>query len=195
METKGSEPGVSQDWGPEWFQWKYRGPFSARCVGGFTPVHRTTPTPSLLLELLFPIEPPRWWQIANNKFQYIRPQGISNQHRIPRAGFLTDVSSTDFLEALWSGRKRKAGVGGSEPQDICLATSNYPKRIVLVEPMVRVDCSELSGEVKLALAEAISERLGGEGVALLDGGYVVIDRCPAQRWESHNSSPSRVRTF
>lgn len=61
--------------------------------------------------------------------------------------------------------------------------------------MVRVDCSELSGEVKLALAEAISERLGGEGVALLDGGYVVIDRCPAQRWESHNSSPSRVRTF
>ena len=41
--------------------------------------------------------------------------------------------------------------------------------------MIKVDCSELSGEVKLALAEAISEGLGGSGVALLDGDYVAID--------------------
>jgi hypothetical protein len=41
--------------------------------------------------------------------------------------------------------------------------------------MIKVDCSELRGEVKLALAEAISEGLGGSGVALLDGDYVAID--------------------
>jgi hypothetical protein len=41
--------------------------------------------------------------------------------------------------------------------------------------MIRVDCSELSGETKLALAEAISEGLGGSGVALLDGNGIVVD--------------------
>ena len=41
--------------------------------------------------------------------------------------------------------------------------------------MIKVDCSELSGEVKLALAEAISDGLGGSGVALLDGDYIAID--------------------
>lgn len=41
--------------------------------------------------------------------------------------------------------------------------------------MIKVDCSELSGETKVAIAEAISEGLGGAGVALLDGDYVAID--------------------
>ena len=41
--------------------------------------------------------------------------------------------------------------------------------------MIKVDCSELSGEAKLALAEAISEGLGGAGVALLDGNDIAID--------------------
>ena len=41
--------------------------------------------------------------------------------------------------------------------------------------MIKVDCSELSGETKLAMAEAISEGLNGTGVALLDGNYIAID--------------------
>jgi len=41
--------------------------------------------------------------------------------------------------------------------------------------MIKVDCSELSGETKLALAEAISEGLAGSGVALLDGDKIAID--------------------
>ena len=41
--------------------------------------------------------------------------------------------------------------------------------------MIKVDCSELSGETKLAIAEAISNGLNGTGVALLDGSYVAID--------------------
>jgi len=41
--------------------------------------------------------------------------------------------------------------------------------------MFKVNCSELSGVMKLALAEAISGGLGGSGVALLDGDYVAID--------------------
>lgn len=41
--------------------------------------------------------------------------------------------------------------------------------------MIKVDCSELSGEAKLALAEAISEELGGAGMALLDGNDIAID--------------------
>jgi len=41
--------------------------------------------------------------------------------------------------------------------------------------MIKVDCSELSGETKLAIAEAISNGLDGKGVALLDGNYVAID--------------------
>jgi hypothetical protein len=41
--------------------------------------------------------------------------------------------------------------------------------------MIKVDCSELSGEMKLALAEAITRGLDGTGVALLDGKYIAID--------------------
>ena len=41
--------------------------------------------------------------------------------------------------------------------------------------MIKVDCSELSGETKLTLAEAISEALGGSGIALLDGNGIAID--------------------
>lgn len=41
--------------------------------------------------------------------------------------------------------------------------------------MIKADCSELSGATKLALAEAISDRLGGKGVALLDGNDIAID--------------------
>ena len=41
--------------------------------------------------------------------------------------------------------------------------------------MIKIDCSELSGEVKLALAEAVSEGLRGSGIALLDGDFVAID--------------------
>ncbi len=41
--------------------------------------------------------------------------------------------------------------------------------------VIRIDCSELSGEMKLALAEAISEGLDGRGVALLSGGSIAID--------------------
>ncbi len=41
--------------------------------------------------------------------------------------------------------------------------------------MIKVDCSELSGKTKLALAEAISEGLAGSGVALLDGDKIAID--------------------
>ncbi len=41
--------------------------------------------------------------------------------------------------------------------------------------MIKVDCSELSGETKLAMAEAISNGLNGMGVALLDGKYIAID--------------------
>ena len=41
--------------------------------------------------------------------------------------------------------------------------------------MIKVDCSELSGETKLATAGAISNGLDGKGVALLDGNYVAID--------------------
>jgi hypothetical protein len=41
--------------------------------------------------------------------------------------------------------------------------------------MIKVDCSELSGETKLALAEAISAGLGGSAVALLDGNDIGID--------------------
>lgn len=42
-------------------------------------------------------------------------------------------------------------------------------------PMIKVDCSELSGATKLALAESISDGLGGKGVALLDGNDIAID--------------------
>lgn len=41
--------------------------------------------------------------------------------------------------------------------------------------MIKVDCTELNGATKLALAEAISEGLGGKGVALLDGNDIAID--------------------
>jgi hypothetical protein len=41
--------------------------------------------------------------------------------------------------------------------------------------MIKVDCTELSGETKLALAEAITKGLEGAGVALLDGKYIAID--------------------
>jgi hypothetical protein len=41
--------------------------------------------------------------------------------------------------------------------------------------MLKVDCSELSGATKLALASAISEELRGSAVALLTGHDVVID--------------------
>jgi hypothetical protein len=41
--------------------------------------------------------------------------------------------------------------------------------------MIKVDCSELSGQLRLALAEAISEGLGGKGIALLDGSEIAID--------------------
>jgi hypothetical protein len=41
--------------------------------------------------------------------------------------------------------------------------------------VIKVDCSELSGETKLAMAGAISEGLNGTGVALLDGNYIAID--------------------
>lgn len=41
--------------------------------------------------------------------------------------------------------------------------------------MIKLDCSELSGETKLAVAEAISKGLNGMGVALLDGNYIAID--------------------
>ncbi len=57
METKGSDSGVSQVPGLDWFQWKYWGLALARRSRAFTPVHRTAPTPVLPLEFLFPIEP------------------------------------------------------------------------------------------------------------------------------------------
>jgi hypothetical protein len=41
--------------------------------------------------------------------------------------------------------------------------------------MIKVDCSELSGETKLAIAVVISNALNGTGVALLDGNNIVID--------------------
>jgi len=41
--------------------------------------------------------------------------------------------------------------------------------------LIKIDCSELSGETKLAMAEAISNGLGGTGVALLDGNKIAID--------------------
>lgn len=41
--------------------------------------------------------------------------------------------------------------------------------------MIKVNCSELSGKTKLALAEAISETLDGTGIALLDGNCIAID--------------------
>ncbi len=42
--------------------------------------------------------------------------------------------------------------------------------------MIKVDCSELSGATKLALASAISDGLQGSGIALLRGNNIVIDR-------------------
>ncbi len=42
--------------------------------------------------------------------------------------------------------------------------------------MIKVDCSELSGATKLALASAISDGLHGSGIALLRGNDIVIDR-------------------
>ncbi len=41
--------------------------------------------------------------------------------------------------------------------------------------MLKRDCSELSGDAKLAMAEAISQGLSGTGVALLGGNYIAID--------------------
>lgn len=41
--------------------------------------------------------------------------------------------------------------------------------------MIKVDCSELNGATRLALAEAISDELRGKGVALLDGDDIAID--------------------
>ncbi|MDE1852542.1 MAG: hypothetical protein KGI38_02210 [Thaumarchaeota archaeon] len=41
--------------------------------------------------------------------------------------------------------------------------------------MIKVDCSDLSGMTKLGLAEAISDGLGGKGIALLDGKDIAID--------------------
>ena len=41
--------------------------------------------------------------------------------------------------------------------------------------MIRVDCSELSGETRLALAQAISEGLDGRGIALLESDGIAID--------------------
>jgi hypothetical protein len=41
--------------------------------------------------------------------------------------------------------------------------------------MIKANCSELSGETKVAFAAAISNRLNGAGVALLDGNYIAID--------------------
>jgi len=41
--------------------------------------------------------------------------------------------------------------------------------------MIKVDCSELSGETKLDFAVAISNGLDGAGVALLDGNDIAID--------------------
>lgn len=41
--------------------------------------------------------------------------------------------------------------------------------------MLKIDCSELAGDLKLALAEAVSAGLAGSGIALLDGDYIVID--------------------
>jgi hypothetical protein len=46
--------------------------------------------------------------------------------------------------------------------------------------MIKVDCSELSGKAKLTLAEAISEGLGGSGLALLDGNGIAIDALSGQ---------------
>lgn len=46
--------------------------------------------------------------------------------------------------------------------------------------MIKVDCSELDGKTKLALAEAISEGLGGKAVALLEGDYIAIDSLSGQ---------------
>ena len=41
--------------------------------------------------------------------------------------------------------------------------------------MLQVDCSELSGDEKLALASEISDRLGGMAIALVKSDMVVID--------------------
>ena len=56
--------------------------------------------------------------------------------------------------------------------------------------MIKVNCSELSGETKLAMAEAISKGLSGTGVALLDGDYVAIDTLSGP-----DISPERIRSI
>ena len=56
--------------------------------------------------------------------------------------------------------------------------------------MIKVDCSELSGETKLSVAEAISKGLNGAGVALLDGNYIAIDNLSGP-----DIGPDRIRSI
>lgn len=59
---------------------------------------------------------------------------------------------------------------GPPPDNVNWRGSRSP-----ISLMIKVDCSELSGESKLAFAEAISEGLDGAGLALLDGDFIVLD--------------------
>jgi len=55
--------------------------------------------------------------------------------------------------------------------------------------MTKVDCSELSGETKVAIAVAISNGLNGAGVALLDGNNIVIDTLSGPEIEADRVEP------
>jgi hypothetical protein len=60
--------------------------------------------------------------------------------------------------------------------------------------MIKIDCSELSGDVKLALAESVSEGLRGSGIALLDGNGIAVDQMPGRNLQADEIG-SLVRGF
>jgi hypothetical protein len=50
--------------------------------------------------------------------------------------------------------------------------------------LIEVDCSELTGDEKLALASAFSESLEGSGLALIKGDNIVVDQLTSRRIEA-----------
>jgi hypothetical protein len=49
--------------------------------------------------------------------------------------------------------------------------------------LIEVDCSEPTGDEKLALASAFSESLEGSGLALIKGDNIVVDQLTSSRIE------------
>jgi hypothetical protein len=56
--------------------------------------------------------------------------------------------------------------------------------------LIKIDCSELSGSTRLSLAFAVSDGLGGEGVALLRDNGIVIDEL-----SGHGATSARVQAM